>query len=213
MVGTIVKTFLVSAFLLVAGFCQAQKVEPAGKPDLPAPIASAVQDHGIRVFDKDGAPLVSLWLAKSTSTSKKDVEGANYPQINPSSFMGAITYEADGKDFRGQAIPKATYTLRYGLLPNDGNHMGVAPNRDFLLLLPLLGDSDPATVFTEKQLQRASAKVAGGAHPTVLSLIPAEGNPGTVSVSPEGYVVLHFSWPTSEGELPAALVVKGVAQQ
>ena len=73
--------------------------------------------------------------------------------------------------------PKGTYTLRYGLLPNDGNHMGVAPNRDFLLLLPLLTDSDPATVYTEKQLYRASGKVAGGAHPTVLSLIAAEGSP------------------------------------
>ncbi len=212
MVGTIVKTFLLAAVLALSTFVQAQKVEPGGKPDLPAPLASAVQDHGLRVLDKDGTPLVSLWLARSVPTSKKDVEGANYPQLTSSLLMGIIRYETEGKDFRGQAIPKGTYTLRYGLLPNDGNHMGVAPNRDFLLLLPLVSDSDPAAVYTDKQLHRASAKVAGGTHPTVLSLVPAEGDAGTVSVSPEGYLVLHVFWTTSQGDLPAALIVKGVAQ-
>lgn len=202
------------AILTLATFCIAQKVETvASSPsELAAAIRGAVQDHGSRVFDKDGSPLVSMWLAKSVKTTKKEVEGANYPQLNLSSFIGVISFAADGKDFRGQPIPEGTYILRYGLLPNDGNHMGVAPNRDFLLLLPVT-DSDPATTYTEKQLCRASGKVAGGGHPTVLSLIAGEGKPGTVTVSPEGYVVLHFSLATSDGSLPVGLIVKGVAQQ
>jgi hypothetical protein len=206
------KTFL--AFLLLTTFCVAQKAEPEGKPaqELPAPIRSALQDHGFRVLDKDGSPLVSVWLAKTVKTTRKDVEGANYPQFDLSSFVGVLTFDSDGKDLRGQSIPKGTYTLRYALLPNDGNHMGVAPNRDFLLLLPLT-DSDPATAYTEKQLYRASAKVAGGAHPTVLSLVADEGKAGMVTTSSEGFVVFHFSLATSDGELAAALIVKGVAQQ
>lgn len=211
---TIVKTPLIFALLLfVSTFCVAQKVEPVGKAEVPAPIADALQDHGLRVLDKDGAPLVSVRLAKSIATSKKDVEGANYAQLDPSSFIGTITFESDGKDFRGQTIPKGTYTLRYALLPTDGNHMGVAPNRDFLLLLPPTTDTDPTTVYTEKQLYRASSKVAGGAHPTVMSLVADDGKPGTVTTSTEGFLVLHLSLATSEGELPAALIVKGVAQQ
>ncbi len=176
-------------------------------------MAGAVEDHGVRVLDKDGAPLVSIWLAKSVKTSKKEVEGANYPQLEPSSFVGVITFDSEGKDLRGQTIAKAAYSLRYALLPNDGNHMGVAPNRDFLLLLPLSSDSDPATVYTEKQLYRASGKVAGTGHPAVLSLIANDGKPGTMSTSPEGYLVLHLSLITSDGVLPTALIVKGVAQQ
>lgn len=211
MVESMLKTFL--AVLLLVTCSLAQKADPIGKPDVPNQIAAAVQDHGLRVVDKDGTPLVSIWAAKSVSTSKKDVEGANYPQLDPSSFIGVVTFEADGKDFRGQTIPRGTYTLRYALLPNDGNHMGVAPNRDFLLLLSLITDSDPSATFTDKQLYRASAKVAGGAHPTVLSLIADEGKPGTVTTNSDGFVVLHFSVPTSSGELPLALVVKGVAQQ
>ena len=203
----------VIAFLLLSSFCAAQKIEPAAKPDVPAGIAAAVQEHGFRVLDKDGTPLVSLWPAKSVTTTKKEVEGANYPQLDLSDFLGVITFEADGKDFRGQTIPKGTYTLRYALLPNDGNHMGVAPNRDFLLLLSLISDADPSAVFTERQLHRASAKVAGGAHPTVLSLVADEGKSGTVTTTSEGFLVLHFTSSSPGGDVPVALIVKGVAQQ
>jgi hypothetical protein len=40
-------------------------------------------------------------------------------------------------DFRGQQVPVGFYTLRYALIPDDGNHLGVSPNPDFLLLIPL----------------------------------------------------------------------------
>ena len=201
----------VFAFLMItfATCCAAQTVDPVRQPQLPDVLHTAVQDPGSRVLDKEGAPLVSLWLAKSVLSSKKEIEGANYPQLPVSAFMGVIAFETEAKDFRGQTIPKGTYTLRYALLPNDGNHMGVAPNRDFLLLLPLTSDSDPHTTYPEKQLYRASAKVAGGGHPTVLSLIADEGKPGTVSATAEGYIVFHGS----AGDVPIALIVKGVAQQ
>lgn len=204
---------ILAAILLLSSFCFAQKVEPAGKPDAPAPVAAAVQEQGWHVLDKDGAPLVTVWPAKSVATSKKEVEGANYPALDLSAFFGVMKLEQDGKDFRGQIIPKGTYTLRYALLPSDGNHMGVTPNRDFLLLLSLASDSDPAATFTEKQLHRASGKVAGNGHPTVLSMVAAEGKSGSVTISPESFLVLHFSVTTSDGELPISVVVKGVAQQ
>lgn len=203
----------VIALLLLATVSVAQKIEPAAKPNVPPALAAAVQDHGFHVFDKDGPALVSLWPAKSVSTTKKDVEGASYPQFDVASFLGVISFDDDAKDFRGQTIPKGTYTLRYALLPDDGNHMGVAPNRDFLLLMPLAADPDPSGTFTAKQLYRASAKVNGGTHPTVLSLPADDAKPGSVTTSSEGYVVLHFSLPASGGELPIALIVKGMAQQ
>jgi hypothetical protein len=206
-----IRTWL--AVLILTVCCAAQKAEPVGKPDVPDAIATAVQDHGQRVLDRDGTPLVSLWVAKQVKTSKKDVEGANYPTLDTSSFLGVIRFEQDGKDFRGQTIPKGTYTLRYDLLPNDGNHMGVAPNRDFLLLLSLMTDSDPSATFTEKQLMRASSKVAGGAHPTVLSLVADEGKARTATTNEQGFLVIHFTVSTVDGDLPAALVVKGMAQQ
>src|SRR5690242_17570506 len=127
------RTLVLAALLAGASFAAAQKVEPVGKPDLPPAIAEALQDHGLRVLDQDQAPLLSLWLARSVPATNKEVEGASFPRLDVSAFIGSIRFESEGKDFRGQTIPKGSYTLRYALLPNDGNHMGVAPNRDFLL--------------------------------------------------------------------------------
>jgi hypothetical protein len=204
---------ILASILLISTFCPAQKVEPSGKPEVPPAMAAALQDRGLRVLDKDGTPLVSVWPAKSVATSKKEVDGANYSALEISAFLGVVAFEQDGKDLRGQTIPKGTYTMRYALLPSDGNHMGVAPNRDFLLLLSLVSDTDPSATFNEKQLYRASGKVAGAGHPAVLSLVAAEGKSGSVSTSPEGYWILHFSVKTPDSELPIALIVKGVAQQ
>lgn len=213
----IVKTSLKSiVFLLLflsvrIGF--AQKVEPAAKPSVPDTLLKAVSDQGYKVLDKDGAPIASVWPAKEVKTTKKDVDGANYPQLDLAGFLGVVQFEQDSRDFRGQTIPKGTYTLRYGLLPNDGNHMGVAPNRDFLLVLSPTSDSDPMATYTEKQLYRASEKAAGTPHPAVLSLVADEGKPGTVTTTSEGFVVLHFSVTSSDSPLLVALIVKGVAPQ
>src|SRR5256885_12271604 len=34
-------------------------------------------------------------------------------------------------------------SLRYEMQPNDGDHLGTAPTRDFLLALPAANDPDP----------------------------------------------------------------------
>jgi len=35
------------------------------------------------------------------------------------------------------------YTFRYSIQPVDGAHVGVAPQRDFVLLTPIADDADP----------------------------------------------------------------------
>jgi hypothetical protein len=203
--------FLLAFSFVTYGF--AQKVEPALKPTVPDTLLKALSSQGNKVLDKDGTVIASVWAAKEVRTAKKEVEGANYPQLDVAEFLGVIQFEQEARDFRGQTIPKGTYTLRYGLLPNDGNHMGVAPNRDFLLVLSPTSDADPEATYTEKQLYRASEKAAGTPHPAVLSLVADEGKHGTVTTTSEGFVVLHFSVPSSDGPLSVALIVKGVAQQ
>ena len=62
-------------------------------------------------------------------------------------------------DYRGQAIPPGSYTLRYAMLPQDGNHMGVAPNPDFLLAIPAAIDSDPQQNYLFRKLAAAKPPV------------------------------------------------------
>ena len=60
-------------------------------------------------------------------------------------------------DFRGQAVPGRHYTLRYQLLPQDANHLGVSPNPDFLLAIPVASDTKPDAVYPFDKLVALSA--------------------------------------------------------
>jgi hypothetical protein len=115
-------------------------------------------------------------------------------------------------DFRGQAIPAGVYTLRYQLLPQDGNHLGVAPNPDFLLAIPVAGDPSPERSYLYKKLVALSAQATGTNHPAVIALDTA-GEPGSV-VKDAGVIVLTIAAPTSSGATEKlGIVVKGTAAQ
>jgi hypothetical protein len=62
--------------------------------------------------------------------------------------------------------------MRYGVMPADGNHMGVSPYRDFLLLIPPTEDTDPGATFGYAELVVSSVQAAGVPHPAVLALFP-----------------------------------------
>lgn len=238
-----IRSCLLSLFLLagisVAAAAQV-RLETAGPPkDASAEIAQALPAQGERVVLANGNPLCEIWLAGSLPGAPgkdKDTEHTNYSgALAPGEFLGVISFPNGAKDFRGQAIKAGAYTLRYMIMPNDGAHMGAAPERDFLLLAPPASDASRATMTTAKLLQ-ASTTVSGTSHPAVFMLIavreagkavektpstssgqavppPAGGDKGggTASVyeSPEGYVVFAGK----AGSVPVALVVKGQAEQ
>ena len=136
-----VAPFLLFCLMSVSLVCAAQngKVEaialPPG-PDLPQSVRQVLEPKGYRVALDDGSVACELWLRKSVpSQPKKDVQGAIHTELGESTLVGVLHFPQASTDYRGQAIPAGFYTLRYELLPNDGNHLGAAPNRDFLLLV------------------------------------------------------------------------------
>src|SRR5208283_298754 len=139
----------------------------------------AVEDKGYRVTLNDGWA-AEFWFAKQLKTATKDVPGALYPELTNAEFVGVINLPKGITDFRGQAIPAGAYTLRYQLLPQDGNHLGVAPNPDFLLAIPVASDRDPEQRYLYKKLVRLSAQSTGGSHPAVIAMDSA-GDPGSVA--------------------------------
>jgi hypothetical protein len=59
--------------------------------------------------------------------------------------------------------------MRYSLFPMDGNHQGVAPQRDFFILC-LASDADAAATPGYDALMDMSRKASGTPHPLVLSV-------------------------------------------
>ena len=140
--------------------------------EVPAAVAGVLNPNGFKI-SMDGKTLGEFWIRKEVPPAEAadTTLGVNFGTIPASAFVG-VAKITSWTDYKGQAIPAGLYSLRYGLLPSDGNHMGVAQYRDFLLLVPLSADADPNAKPEKEELYKMSAKASGTNHPAVLSLFP-----------------------------------------
>jgi hypothetical protein len=215
------------AALLVPYVCRSAEytVEPLKEaaPDaLAAEIRDALSPTGYRIL-ADGKPYIDLWLRKAVPASGQPAgpKGAIlFPFLGEGELLGAARYAAEGFDYRDQSILEGVYTLRYGLQPVNGNHLGVSPNRDYALLVPAEIDKTLAPLAKE-DLEKESAEAAGSAHPAVLMLLAApEGTKGEPSMNQNkdlntwGAVVplpLKVGDGAEPSAFPVQLVVEGAA--
>lgn len=208
-------TVILLSVLNCASWAAANRVErigPLTATEVSDALKQAVEEKGYRVTLDDGW-MAELWFAKTLKTAKQDVPGALYPELSNAEFVGVVRFPQGMSDFRGQSLPAGVYTLRYQLLPQDGNHMGVAPNPDFLLASPAANDSRPEQSYVFKKLATLSARSTGTNHPAVIALESA-GDPATVVKSDHGTVVFSVAIPASAGATEKlGIVLKGAAAQ
>jgi|SRR5271167_1062285 len=173
----------------------------------------AVEDKGYRVTLDDGWT-AEFWFAKLLKTATKDTSGsALYPELTNGEFVGVVNLPKGMMDFRGQVIPAGVYTLRYQLLPQDGNHLGVAPNPDFLVAIPVASDPNPEQSHPYRKLVALSAQSTGTNHPAVIAL-NTPGEPGSLVNDAQNSTVLTIAVITSSGSTEKlGIVVKGAAAQ
>ncbi len=204
--------FCVSPTVLRAA-AQAERIGAITVPAASDALKQAVEEKGYRVT-LDGGWTAEFWFAKQLKTAAKDVSGALYPELSNAEFVGAVNLPKGMVDFRGQTIPAGVYTLRYQLLPQDGNHMGVSPNPDFLLAIPIASDPNPEQGYLYKKLVALSATTTGTDHPAVIALDSA-GDPSSVVADEKGVVVFTAVVPATgvSATEKLGIVLKGVAAQ
>jgi len=201
------------ACLALGSVCTAQlarigALSAAGASD---ELKRAVEDNGYRLVLDQGWT-AEFWFVRQLKTETKDTSGALYPELTNGEFVGVVDLPQGMTDFRGQAIPPGAYTLRYQLIPQDGNHMGVSPNPDFLLAIPIASDRDPEQHYAYKKLVALSAQSTGSSHPAVIALETAN-EPRSMSRDAQ-LTVLTIAIPTARGGAEKlGIVVKGTAAQ
>lgn len=207
---------IVATQLLVAASALGQdyKVEAVGAApaDVPAAIAGLLDSQGTRVVNPQGAPLCEVWLRKAIPTSASPSTSSDiiYGALTEGTFIGVLHFPSAGADFRAQAIKPGFYTLRYGLIPQDGNHMGVNPYRDVLVLAPVAADTAPDKVVTTDDLVKLGRLGSGTPHPGFL--VGAQVNGGTfpsVVKDDSGHWNLQVKGHAQSGDLPLAVTVVG----
>ncbi len=207
---------LIIPFSASAAAAKLESIGPFADTAASESVRGAMEDKGYRVLMEDGSVICELWLRKSLPTSaKKDVSGAIYTQIPDSALIGVISFPKGGGDFRGQAVKAGAYTLRYSLHPIDGNHLGISPVRDFLVMVPVADDKDVDAQYKFEDLMKLSAKAGGTTHAAPLSLVTYEGK-AEPAISENEYEHVTFSAKmktSSGGEMPISFIVKGKAEQ
>ena len=163
--------FLLTVLAASTVFAQ-YKSEPAGAPpaELAPAISQALEQQGTKIVGSSGV-FCEVWFRTSLPAGPKSAEeSVTLPTIPLGALVGAIRFPAQGADRRGQPIKPGVYTLRYGLQPLNGDHLGVSPQRDFLVLVPAGDDKDLNAAPNFDALMAMSRKASGTPHPAVLSM-------------------------------------------
>lgn len=132
-----------------------------------APAVSAqLASGGIKASVR--ANTLTFWWVKQLAMKSTP---AAWTDMGEGTLVGAVRIDKDFRDVRGRVVKAGVYTLRYGIQPANGDHLGVSPYRDFLLLSPASQDSDPARQKHDS-LVDLSKQAIGGSHPAVWSIDP-----------------------------------------
>jgi len=154
---------------------KAEVLKEAPPDAFSAAIRAELATQGYRVVDAQGKPYADIWLRKATPASGKPAGVAGtvqFPTLGSGVLLGGIRFAGDGQDYRDQTIAKGAYTLRYGLQPQNGAHLGVSPFRDYAMMLPSAKDTTTADLAAGP-LNERSAEAAGTSHPGILMLLAA----------------------------------------
>ena len=199
----------------VAGNAGGGQLGPNVIPGASEALAKTLEAKGHQLSFPDG-PYCEIWLRNSIPAGKTDQPGAVYSSLGESTLIGVITFAKATTDFRGQSVKPGSYTLRYALHPADGNHMGISPIRDFLIMLPVAMDTNPDASFKFEEMSKMSTKVTGTNHPGVLSLVQIDKAPAVPNMSQDesNHSVFSASLKSQSGAvIPIAFIIKGHAEQ
>jgi hypothetical protein len=200
---------------LLCGSCTAVLAQEslkvqAVKQAAPSGLGPEIQRHlagqAYRIQDEKGGDFARIWLGQAIPGSERPSgpKGTiQFPFLADGELLGVLEFVQEGHDYRDQPIAKGVYTMRYGLQPVNGDHLGVSDYRDYILLLPAAKDKTPATP-ARKQLEERSAESAGTSHPASFLLLMAP--PGAKSEASVRHDTAKETWSVI---LPLRLQVKG----
>ncbi len=205
----------------VAAFAQGTyKLETkSGLPggDVTQAVKDLLQPQGASLLNGSGKVLCNVWLRKDLTLAKNpDMEGnVLYGKIAQGSLIGVIQFPENAKDYRGQPVKAGYYTLRYELIPQNGNHMGVSQYRDFLLLIPAAKDPGGDTPISFDDCVKLSREATDTGHPSIMMMDPVSDSDKTFPAVFQDYSqdwALQEQTEVGGAKLPLAIVLVGQYQ-
>jgi hypothetical protein len=214
----VLSAFSFCIFISISAHAQGPVVT-AHTDAVPAELADAVKSQlaagGQRV--DIGGKILDFWWVKALALRGVSNE-IGWSAVEEGALVGAVKLSAPYTEMRGRTMKPGVYTLRYGIQPADGNHLGASPNPEFLLLSPTAADTSSAALGHDGVI-KISKLTIGLSHPAVWGLDPpvASDAPLTLKKNDAGMTAVVFQVPVARdgkdaGQLKFGLVLVGVIQ-
>lgn len=182
--------------------------------ELAEPIREVLNRQSLQ-FGSGDEPAFEIWLRQELPVQSKPNDPAQaLGTISPGTLVGALRVNSAIRDFRDDRVKTGVYTLRYAHQPQDGDHMGTAPEPHFVILVP--ADVDTALEGPDNT-DAVVEMTKGEKHPRNLNLRPVEGEiEGETPALKEGFDdtrMVQVKVPAKAGEesfeIAFAIVVEG----
>ncbi len=163
----------VSALSAVAEDLTLKTAEAPAPEGVSEAIGALLQGEALQLVAGDETAF-SFWLRKEIplSAAPEDSKDA-LEKVAATAVIGVVEVVCDEhRDYRDDEIYTGVYTMRFGLQPEDGNHLGTSQYNFFAVLIPVSMDEDPAGLADHEEMVDASADDTATAHPVILSLRP-----------------------------------------
>lgn len=203
--------FVLVLLLANASGVRAQSLS-AARSEVPPPdeLSAAVKGSlgGAAAKVQSGTVTLEFWWVKSLDASES---GEGWARVAEGSLVGAVRISDPYPDVRGRRIKPGVYTLRYALQPMNGDHLGVSPHREFLLVSPAAADMSTAPTGHQGTVD-LSKQTTGVAHPAVWSLDPptgASGEPLSSCRNDAGHQGIVFEIGSTAGPIRFGLILIG----
>jgi len=167
-------------------------------------------------------PWLEFWLRKPLPLKAKPAKPEKaLDALATATLMGVVRVHKSGRDYRDDDLYKGVFTMRYGKIPGDGNHLGATDFPYFAVLIPATKDPKLDTYKSFKTMTKASLKDTAAEHPMILSLRPARkagGKPTIIEPAPEHKSILLTAIGAMKGSktaipFPLQVVFEGFGEQ
>ena len=169
-----------------------------------------------------GKPWLEFWLRAPLPLKAKPAKPEKaLDALATATLMGVVRVHKSGRDYRDDDLYQGVFTMRYGKIPGDGNHLGATDFPYFAVLIPAAKDTKLDTYKTFKTMTKASLKDTSSEHPMILSLRPAKkatAKPTIIEPAPEHRSILLKTAGQLKGdkkriEIPLQVVFEGFGEQ
>ena len=180
--------------------------------ELAPPVSTVLTPEVVTVTA--GTTKLEFWWVKSLALRAGASGAPSWSDVAEGSLVGALRLSASWTDIRGFTVRPGVYTLRFAFQPQNGDHLGISPNREFLLPAPAAEDVtvDPVGYDGAVALAKKSSRRA---HPASISIDPPSSTAKALSpaINDVGHQAVIVTVPTSAGKpLTFGVVVEGTIE-